>query len=90
MVMAGSGDKLMTPPIMIRLANWFRDVVGKDEEIEQQEETGELDDTKEGLDSVGRGVECVFVQGPGHHVQNDVQWKDGARKLLGFYEKLKE
>lgn len=33
-------------------------------------------------------VQMEFVQGAGHHLQNDIQWEDGAEKLLQFYKKL--
>ncbi|KAF4977144.1 hypothetical protein FZEAL_6287 [Fusarium zealandicum] len=32
------------------------------------------------------GVRLCFVEGAGHHLQNDVQWEDGAEKLLEFYK----
>lgn len=35
---------------------------------------------------VNAGVRIQFVEGAGHHLQNDVQWKDGAEKLLDFYK----
>ncbi|KAL6414462.1 Arylesterase-like protein [Ilyonectria robusta] len=31
-------------------------------------------------------VRMEIVEGAGHHVQNDVQWEDGAEKLLSFYK----
>ncbi|KAF4983105.1 hypothetical protein FDECE_17374 [Fusarium decemcellulare] len=34
----------------------------------------------------GDGVRLCFVEGAGHHLQNDVQWKDGAEKLFEFYK----
>ncbi|KAM5345815.1 hypothetical protein ACJ41O_011676 [Fusarium nematophilum] len=35
---------------------------------------------------VDGGVRMSFVEGAGHHLQNDTQWEDGAKKLLEFYE----
>lgn len=32
------------------------------------------------------GVRLRFVEGAGHHLQNDVQWEDGAEKLFEFYK----
>lgn len=32
------------------------------------------------------GARLNFVEGAGHHLQNDVQWKDGAEKLFEFYK----
>lgn len=31
-------------------------------------------------------VRLEFVEGAGHHLQNDIQWEDGAAKLLDFYK----
>lgn len=33
-------------------------------------------------------VRMEIVEGAGHHLQNDVQWEDGAVKLLGFYRSV--
>jgi alpha-beta hydrolase superfamily lysophospholipase len=33
-------------------------------------------------------VRIEFVNGAGHHLQNDVQWEDGAAKLLDFWTGL--
>jgi alpha-beta hydrolase superfamily lysophospholipase len=32
------------------------------------------------------GVRLRFVEGAGHHLQNDVQWEDGAERLFHFYK----
>lgn len=37
-------------------------------------------------DDAGRAVQMELVEGAGHHLQNDVQWEDGASKLLSFYK----
>jgi pimeloyl-ACP methyl ester carboxylesterase len=34
------------------------------------------------------GVRYYVVKGAGHHIQNDLQFEDGARELLEFYERL--
>lgn len=34
------------------------------------------------------GVRSYVVKGAGHHMQNDLQWEDGAKALLEFYEQL--
>ena len=34
------------------------------------------------------GVRYHIVEGAGHHMQNDLQWEDGANKLLDFYNQL--
>lgn len=36
----------------------------------------------------GKGVRLEFVEGAGHHLQNDVQWEDGAERLLQWYKQL--
>ncbi|GMK55139.1 hypothetical protein CspeluHIS016_0201950 [Cutaneotrichosporon spelunceum] len=33
-------------------------------------------------------VEMELVEGAGHHLQNDVQWEDGAARLLKWYQAL--
>ncbi|KAM0248202.1 hypothetical protein ACHAP5_003584 [Fusarium lateritium] len=40
---------------------------------------------KEGIEARD-GVKLRFVEGAGHHLQNDVQWEDGAEKLFDFYK----
>lgn len=69
LVMAGSGDRLMTGPVMEKLAGAYRDAARK-------------------LDGENGAVELYFVQGAGHHLQNDVPWESGARRLLEFYARL--
>lgn len=36
----------------------------------------------------GNGVRMELVEGAGHHLQNDVQWEDGAKRLLEWYKQL--
>ncbi len=93
LVLAGEGDKIMTPPEMQKLAKFYRDTfktpaVQKklgpvDADLEVQSAPGEG-----GQDTAGQGVQLRFVPGAGHHMQNDVGWEVGARKLLEFYEQL--
>lgn len=33
-------------------------------------------------------TEMELVEGAGHHLQNDVQWEDGAARLLKWYQSL--
>lgn len=33
-------------------------------------------------------VEVLLVPTAGHHLQNDLNWEDGAIKLVGFYKQL--
>ncbi|KAK7415080.1 hypothetical protein QQZ08_012440 [Neonectria magnoliae] len=40
-------------------------------------------------DPEGKEVRLEIVEGAGHHLQNDVQWEDGAGKLHDFYKGLR-
>jgi hypothetical protein len=89
LVMSGTGDKLMTIPVMKELAARYR------EAYDGLDETGVMLDKVDAkalgggyAGSRGRGVRAVFVPRAGHHLQNDVQWEDGAWELLQFYRQL--
>ncbi|KAK3997089.1 Alpha/Beta hydrolase protein [Cladorrhinum sp. PSN332] len=100
LVLAGELDKLMTPGVMRDLAGMYRAAYTTlvkqkkvDSEGEEEEEEGEVKSIGgegEGneKDSAGAGVRLVFVPGAGHHLQNDVTWEIGARKLVEFYRQL--
>ncbi|KAK3371526.1 Alpha/Beta hydrolase protein [Lasiosphaeria ovina] len=94
LILCGGADKLMTLPVMTRLADMYRaafvslsrqrklDAVGDEiNSISEDSEEGQQDTT-------GQGVRLCVVPGAGHHLQNDVQWEVGAQKLLTFYEQL--
>jgi hypothetical protein len=91
LIMSGTCDRLMTEDVQREAAKTYRDAFldlvddkkleCKVEEIARLEGEGSMDDT-------GLGVRLVFVPGAGHHVQNDVQWKVGAGKLLAFLQQL--
>ena len=92
LVMSGTEDKLMTVPVMQKLAAFFRDAVTRlaqgrknDAVVVEQSESLEGEG---GLDTVDRGVRYCLVPGAGHHLQNDVMWEVGARKLAAFYDQL--
>jgi len=91
LVLFGSGDKLMTAPIMQKLARFYRNAVIQ---LSGHKKIDVADDgvTKLGgdgdLDEHGQGVRYCVVPVAGHHLQNDVQWEVGAKKLLEFYEQL--
>lgn len=70
--MAGTGDRMMTVPVTKQTAAFYR---------EASEGKTEGEDVK-------NGVRLAFVEGAGHHLQNDVTWEDGAEKLLNFYRKI--
>ncbi|KAK3490338.1 Alpha/Beta hydrolase protein [Neurospora hispaniola] len=99
LVIAGERDKIMTQPIVQRLADWYRAayerLVVEEKKIDgvmvgSENET--VDEEVEGSggpkDTAGRGVRFALVPGAGHHCQNDVGWEVGARKVLAFYRQL--
>jgi hypothetical protein len=91
LVMSGTGDRMMTISVMNELAStyrqaWSRLVTSKKIESKSTETKPLAGDG--GRDSIGRGVRQCFVPAAGHHLQNDVQWKVGAEKLLQFCEQL--
>ncbi|KAK3387565.1 Alpha/Beta hydrolase protein [Podospora didyma] len=92
LVLFGGGDKIMTFPIMEKLANTYRKAISS--LAGQKKLDDRVDDTVENIpgegdqDTAGQGVRFCVVTGAGHHVQNDVNWEVGAKKLLTFYEQL--
>lgn len=91
MVLAGELDKIMTLRIMEDLAHMYR--VGYSSMAQQNKLPGEDTEVvplegEGGRDNTGHGVRYCVVPGAGHHLQNDVTWEIGARKLLAFYEQL--
>lgn len=75
LVMAGAEDKLMTGPVMERLAAVYRDAA----KTRPEEAVG---------GGVGKMAELWFVPGAGHQAQNDVTWESGAIRLLEFWQAL--
>ncbi|KAI1839934.1 hypothetical protein JX265_013890 [Neoarthrinium moseri] len=91
LIMAGTGDKLMTEPVQRKAAKTYRDAFSEMAALKKIDaEVREPEKVKGGcgLDDTGRGVTLAFVPGAGHHLQNDVQWKTGAEKLLVFLKQL--
>ena len=94
LVLAGGEDKIMTHPIMERLAGFYRaayeSVVGLKKIDGAADDGGDVESVSGdgGLDTAGLGVRLCVVPGVGHHLQNDVDWEVGAAKLLAFYEQL--
>lgn len=72
LVMAGAADRMMTIPVTKQTADFYR----------------EASEGKSDGEDVKNGVRLAFVEGAGHHLQNDVTWEDGAAKLLDFYRKI--
>jgi pimeloyl-ACP methyl ester carboxylesterase len=72
LVLTGTEDRLMSAPIMERLGMFYRDAAAAQGDS----------------DLAGKAAEVAFVPGAGHHLQNDVGWEVGARRLLEFYERV--
>lgn len=91
LIMAGTGDKLMTHDVQTKAAETYRNAfteMVKEKKIDAEEGVivklvGEGEE-----DNSGRGVRLAWVPGAGHHAQNDVQWKVGAAKLLAWLQQL--
>lgn len=92
LVLAGGCDKLMTYDVKRKTASFYRDAVEElveEKKLERKIDTEEQKLAGEGeLDNSKNGVRFCSVPGAGHHLQNDVQWEVGARKLLEFYQQL--
>ncbi|KAL8296649.1 hypothetical protein RB597_005973 [Gaeumannomyces tritici] len=93
LVMSGEGDRLMTPPVMRHLAATYRAAFlgeARAKKIEAGHDAAAVVPLagEGGRDNAGQAVRFCMVPGAGHHLQNDVQWEVGARKLLGFYRQL--
>ncbi|KAK8862765.1 Alpha/Beta hydrolase protein [Apiospora arundinis] len=91
LIMAGTGDKLMTRDVQIQAAQTYRsavsDMVGA-KKLEPDDAPVRKLEGEGGKDDSGQGIRLAWVPGAGHHVQNDVQWKVGAAKLLSWLEQL--
>lgn len=91
MVLYGGIDVIMNKTQMEKLGQFYRTafsaLVGKEklgaEDRGVTSLAGEVGET-----SVGHGVRVGVVPGAGHHLQNDVTWEIGAKKLLEFYDQL--
>lgn len=91
LVLAGGGDKLMTLGVMRQLATFYRRAfrtLVSEKKLEADNSIVVPPEGEEGLDNAGDGVRLDIVPGAGHHLQNDAQWKVGAKKLLDFYHGL--
>ncbi|KAJ0158917.1 hypothetical protein CTA2_10645 [Colletotrichum tanaceti] len=91
MVMTGTQDKMMTHGVMSKLAVFYRTALA--ELVGSKKLDAKVDEVKPlsgegGNDDEGSGVRLAWVPGAGHHLQNDIMWEVGAKKLLGFHEQL--
>ncbi|KAF1982194.1 alpha/beta-hydrolase [Aulographum hederae CBS 113979] len=93
LVLAGGEDKLVSPDLCLRLASEIRGayselVAEKKIEASNTEKEREVKETSPEVETEGQGVWYRRVPGAGHHFQNDLQWEEGAGKLLEWYEQL--
>jgi hypothetical protein len=86
-VIAGEFDRLVDPSIARRTADDYRTSFATTASVTSGADLEKIAELGNG-ESVGLGVRSYVVQGAGHHFQNDLQWKDGASKLLDFYSDL--
>ncbi|KAI1813624.1 alpha/beta-hydrolase [Poronia punctata] len=94
LVMVGTEDKLMTREVTERTAEIYRAAFSElVSEKKLEVEDGDVQCLGKGCsvkDDVGHGVELAWVQGAGHHLQNDMNWEIGAEKLLEFVRRLED
>jgi pimeloyl-ACP methyl ester carboxylesterase len=84
LVMGGEKDIMTSPAVMRKLASRFREAV----EGKGSQKGEKKSEEEKSMDATRAGVRCAILEGAGHHLQNDAQWKGGARKLLEFYEQV--
>lgn len=85
LILSGEHDKLMTQPIMERLADTFRRALDHAATLKKVDTTRhELVADVDHED----GVRLAVVPGTGHHMQNDIGWKFGAQKLFEFTQQI--
>lgn len=64
-------------------------MAGTEDKLMTPQETEDITAFYRGVEGVSeKTVRLEFVEGAGHHLQNDVQWQDGADKLLSFYKQV--
>lgn len=81
----------MRVPIMKKLAGFYRTAfteVIREKKIEADDDEVQKIAGPLRLDDAGHGTRFTVVPWAGHHLQNDVQWEDGAQRLLAFYNQL--
>lgn len=83
MILAAEKDRLMSIKQMRGAAEHYRG--GVVDLIKAKK----LDSESSGLlGDDASGIRFRVVAGAGHHLQNDLQWHDGAREVVEFYEQL--
>jgi len=91
LVMAGTNERLMTREVQEKTAETYRTAFSqlvRGNEVDAEDEAIYPLGRDECGDNVGHGVELAWVPGAGHHLQNDVSWEIGAKKLLEFIHRL--
>lgn len=81
----------MRVPIMKELAAFYREAYTQlicEKKIEAKSDNIKKTAGRLRLDDAGHGTWFTVVPIAGHHLQNDVQWEDGAKQLLDFYCQL--
>ena len=81
----------MRVPIMKQLAAFYRTAYSQlisEKKIEAEDNDIRKTAGRLRLDDAGHGTQFNVVPVAGHHLQNDVQWEDGAKRLLDFYNQL--
>jgi hypothetical protein len=87
LVIAGENDALMGVELMRNMAADYRQQFIK---FMRSLWGGQFEgsvDMKAGSDDQ-QGVRFDVIRDSGHHVQNDLHWKDCARTILGFLDRL--
>jgi pimeloyl-ACP methyl ester carboxylesterase len=89
MIVAGGRDVLMGTWQMERMAkDYVRAYRASFNQAALRAELAGRENNGESVLMTGDGVRFVVVNGAGHHVQNDIQWEEGARQILAFLEQL--
>uniref|UniRef100_L2GEA8 Alpha beta hydrolase fold protein n=1 Tax=Colletotrichum fructicola (strain Nara gc5) TaxID=1213859 RepID=L2GEA8_COLFN len=91
LILTGTQDKLMTHGVMQKLAGTFRHAFAQlvgEKKLDAKVDTVNSTGSEGSEDDEGCGVRLAWIHGAGHHLQNDVMWEVGAKKLLDFYEQL--
>ena len=92
MVLAGGQDTLMRPSLMARTADGYvrayRNSINKAMLKSKLCKDVEKDDSRKSFLTTADGVRFVIVDGAGHHLQNDLQWEEGAKQILSFINQL--
>jgi hypothetical protein len=92
MILVGERDCLMDVPLMKKTAEGYRRAYRaafgiKEMEHSESDKANDEENDKSAL-VASDGVRFVIVKDAGHHLQNDLQWEEGAARILDFIEQL--